>query len=114
MTIFDVVRNAILAGFGMQEKVKEYIDELVKKGELSESQGAKLVKEWTEKVDKSTSDFGKSISDLGKSISELVTKTLEKMNIPTKDDMEKLNKNIQSLSARVKKLEGTPEESETE
>jgi poly(hydroxyalkanoate) granule-associated protein len=107
MTVFDVVRNAILAGFGVQEKVKEFIDELVKKGELSESQGAKLVKEWTEKADKST-------SDLGKSISELVTKTLEKMNIPTKDDMEKLNKKIQSLSARVKKLEGTTEEIESE
>lgn len=107
MTVFDVVRNAIMAGFGVQEKVKEFIDELVKKGELSESQGAKLVKEWTEKADKST-------SELSKSMSELVSKTLEKMNIPTKDDMEKLNKKIQNLSSRVKKLEGTPEESETE
>lgn len=107
MTVFDVVRNAIMAGFGVQEKVKEFIDELVKKGELSESQGAKLVKEWTEKADKST-------SELSKSISELVSKTLEKMNIPTKDDMEKLNKKIQSLSSRVKKLEGTPEEIESE
>lgn len=107
MTVFDVVRNAIMAGFGVQEKVKEFIDELVKKGELSESQGAKLVKEWTEKADKST-------SELSKSMSELVSKTLEKMNVPTKDDMEKLNKKIQSLSARVKKLEGTPEEIESE
>ncbi len=107
MTVFDVVRNAIMAGFGVQEKVKEFIDELVKKGELSESQGAKLVKEWTEKADKST-------SELSKSMSELVSKTLEKMNIPTKDDMEKLNKKIQSLSSRVKKLEGTPEETESE
>ncbi|MDI6728175.1 MAG: phasin family protein [Thermodesulfovibrionales bacterium] len=107
MTIFDVVRNAIMAGFGVQEKVKEFIDELVKKGELSESQGAKLIKEWTEKADKST-------SELSKSMSELVSKTLEKMNIPTKDDMEKLNKKIQSLSSRVKKLEGTPEETESE
>lgn len=107
MTVFDVVRNALLAGFGVQEKVKEFIDELVKKGELSESQGAKLVREWTEKADKST-------SDLSKSISELVSKTLEKMNIPTRDDIDALNKKIQSLSARVKKLEGTPEEGESE
>jgi polyhydroxyalkanoate synthesis regulator phasin len=107
MTVFDVVRNAIMAGFGVQEKVKEFIDELVKKGELSESQGAKIVKEWTEKADKSTSEFSKSMS-------ELVSKTLEKMNIPTKDDIEKLNKKIQILSSRVKKLEGTPEEIESE
>lgn len=107
MTVFDIVRNAILAGFGVQEKVKEFIDELVKKGELSESQGAKLVKEWTEKADKSTAELSKTISDL-------VSKTLEKMNIPTRDEIEKLNKKIQSLSARVKKLEGVPEEIETE
>jgi hypothetical protein len=36
------------------------------------------------------------------------------MNIPTKEDIERLNKKIQSLSARVKKLEGTPEQGEPE
>ena len=107
MTIFDVVRKSLLAGFGVQEKVKEFIDELVKKGELSESQGAKLVKEWTERA-------GKGTSELTKGVSELVIKTLEKMNIPTKEDIEKLNKKIQSLSARVKKLEGTSGEGESE
>jgi len=99
MTIFDAVRTAVLAGFGVQEKVSEFINELVKKGELSESQGAKLVKEWTEKADKSTEQFSKSLSDI-------ISKTMEKMAIPTKDDIEKLNKKIQALSARVKKLEG--------
>ncbi|MEW6118008.1 MAG: phasin family protein [Nitrospirota bacterium] len=103
MTVFDIVRNAVLAGFGVQEKVKEFIDDLVKKGELSESQGAKLVKEWSEKAEKSTTDWSKSISDV-------ITKTMEKMNIPTKDDFDKLNKKVQNLSARVKKLEGTVED----
>lgn len=98
MTIFDVVRNAMLAGFGVQEKVREFVDELVKKGELSENQGAKLVKEWTEKADKSTDEWSKSMS-------EIVSKTLEKMNMPTKEDIEKLNKAITELSLRVKKLE---------
>ncbi|MBI5187454.1 MAG: phasin family protein [Nitrospirae bacterium] len=107
MTFFDVVRNAMLAGFGVQEKVKEFIDELVKKGELSESQGAKLVKEWTEKA-------GKTSDQLSKSISELVTKTLEKMNLPTKDDIEKLDKKVQSLSNRLRKLEGVKEEGQEE
>ncbi len=103
MTFFDVVRNALLAGFGVQERVSEFVNELVKKGELSESQGAKLVREWTEKADKST-------EQLGKSISELVTKTVEKMTPPWNDDIEKLNKKIQALSARVKRLEGLKEE----
>lgn len=106
MTVFDVVKNAIMAGFGVQEKVREFVDDLVKKGELSESQGAKLVKEWTEKADKSSSEWNKTISDL-------MTKTLEKMNIPTVEDIEKLNKKIHSLSSRVKKLEGAVGEEES-
>jgi len=114
MTIFDVARNAIMAGFGAQEKVKEFIEELIKKGELSESQGAKLVKEWTEKADKTSSDLSKSVSDLSNNAAELVSKALEKMHIPTKEDIEKLNKKIQSLSERVKKLEGSPKESKSE
>ncbi len=100
MTIFDVVRNAVLAGFGVQERVKEFVDDLVKKGELSESQGAKLVKEWTEKADKSTSDLNKTISDI-------ITKTLEKINISTKEDLDKLNNKIDAMSERLAKLEGT-------
>jgi polyhydroxyalkanoate synthesis regulator phasin len=107
MTIFDVVRNAVLAGFGVQEKVSEFIDDLIKKGELSESQGAKLVKEWTEKADKST-------FDLNKNLSEIISKTLEKMNIPTKEEYDRLDKRVQSLSARIRKLEGLSEEDEAE
>lgn len=104
MTFFDAVRNALLAGFGIQEKVSEFINDLVKKGELSESQAAKLVKEWTDKADKSTEQLSKSLSDI-------ISKTMEKMTIPSKDDIEKLNRKIQALSARVKKLEGIRPES---
>jgi polyhydroxyalkanoate synthesis regulator phasin len=98
MSINEIVHKALMVGIGVPEKLKELIDELVQKGELSESQGAKLVKECSEKVNKSGEDISRSIS-------ELVNKTLEKMNIPTRDEVEKLNKKITSLSARVKKLE---------
>lgn len=98
MALFDVMRNALLAGFGVQEKVKEFVDELVKKGELSESQGAKLVKEWSEKAEKNTDEITKSLQ-------ELVEKTLTKMNLPTKGDIEKLDGKINSLAERVGKIE---------
>ncbi len=99
MALFDVVRNALLAGFGVQEKVKEFVDELVKKGELSESQGAKLVKEWSEKVQKNSEDMSKSFN-------EMIAKTLSKMNLSTKEDIEKLHEKIDSLATRVGKIEG--------
>lgn len=98
MTFFESVRDAMLAGFGMQLKIKEFVEELIKKGELSESQGAKIVKEWTDKA-------GKGTEDLAKTFSDLMAKGLEKMNIPTRDDIEGINKKIQQLSNKVKKLE---------
>lgn len=108
MALFDVVRKALLVGLGIQQRVKEFIDELVKKGELSEAQGAKLLKEWMKKTEETTKDINKTIS-------ELVSKTLERMNIPTKDDIDKLNRKLQALSVRVKKLEGgTIEEEKAE
>jgi polyhydroxyalkanoate synthesis regulator phasin len=99
MALFDVVRNALLAGFGVQEKVKEFVDELVKKGELSESQGAKLVKEWSEK-------FQKNTDEVSKSLNEMIGKTLSKMNLSTKEDIDKLHTKIDALAERVGKVEG--------
>jgi polyhydroxyalkanoate synthesis regulator phasin len=98
MTINEIVHKALMLGIGVPEKVKELVDELVEKGELSESQGAKIVKECSEKVSKSG-------DELSKTVSELTNKTLEKMNIPTADEVEKLQKKLTALSARVKKLE---------
>jgi polyhydroxyalkanoate synthesis regulator phasin len=98
MTVFDLVRNAVLAGFGVQEKVRDFIDDLVKRGELSESQGAKLVKEWSEKADKTT-------SELNEIVAGIIPKTLEKMNIPTKADIDALKDQVEKLTARVASLE---------
>jgi len=100
MTLNEIIHKAVLAGLGITEKLKELTDELVKKGELSELQGAKLVKEWSDKASKTGEDISKSIADLA-------DKTLEKMNIPSRDEVEKLEKKITALSARVKKLEGS-------
>jgi polyhydroxyalkanoate synthesis regulator phasin len=98
MSINDIVHKALMVGIGVPEKLKDLVDELVQKGELSESQGAKLVKECSEKVTKSGEDISRSIT-------EIVDKTLEKMNIPTRDEVEKLNRKVTTLAARIKKLE---------
>ena len=103
MTINELFHKTLMAGLGVPEKIGEVIDELVKKGELSESQGARLVKEYTEKA-------GKTGEDINKSVSELISKVLEKMNIPERDDIEKLNRKVAALSARIKKLEDSAKE----
>jgi len=99
MTVFDIVRNAILAGFGVQEKMKDFVEDLVKRGELSESQGAKLVKEWSDKADKTT-------TELSEMVTSIIPMALEKMNIPSKGDIEVLNEQLANLSARIAAFEG--------
>lgn len=97
--VLEALRKALLAGFGVQERLKEVVDDFIKRGELSEAQGAKLVKEWTEKAEKTTTDLDKSISDA-------VTRALEKMNIATRVDLNNLEKKHKALAAKVRKLEG--------
>jgi poly(hydroxyalkanoate) granule-associated protein len=99
MTVADVIKKAMLAGLGAQEKAKEFIDELVKAGELSKNEGATLVKEWVSKAEESTKDMDHKLKDA-------ISATFEKLNIPSRDDVASLEKKIQSLSARLSKLEG--------
>ncbi|MDA8098326.1 MAG: phasin family protein [Nitrospiraceae bacterium] len=99
MVVAEVVKRAMLAGLGAQEKAKEFVDELVKAGELSKSEAATTIKEWTSKAEQGTKDMDVKFKDA-------VTGVLEKLNIPTRDDIEKLEKKVQSLSARLRKLEG--------
>jgi len=94
MNLSNIVRRALLAGLGAQERVREFIDELVKRGELSKSQGAKIVKDWAEKADKRKEKFSRGLS-------EIVAKALEKMNLPTKNDIEELHKKVDTLSKRL-------------
>ncbi len=99
MTVADIIKKAMLAGLGAQEKAREFVEELVKTGELSKSEGASLVKEWVTKAEESTKDMDQKIKDA-------IAAAFEKVNLVTRDDMERLEKKIQGMSARLTKLEG--------
>jgi polyhydroxyalkanoate synthesis regulator phasin len=99
MMVSEIIKKAMLVGLGAQEKAKEFIEELVKAGELSKSEGASLVKEWVSKAEESTKDMDHKVKDA-------IAAAFEKFNIPTRDDIEKVEKKLQNISARLTKLEG--------
>jgi polyhydroxyalkanoate synthesis regulator phasin len=99
MNVADIIKRAMLVGLGAQEKARELVDELVKAGELSKSEASALVKEWTSKAEESTKDLDLKVKDT-------VAGAFEKLNIATRDDLEKLDKKIQGISLRLSKLEG--------
>ena len=98
MTVAEVMKRAMLAGLGAQEKARELVDDLVKAGELSKSDGATLVKEWASKAEESTKDLDLKVKDA-------ISGAFERLNIPTRDDLEKMEKKIQGIAARLAKLE---------
>lgn len=100
MTVAEIIKKAMLAGLGAQEKAKEFVDELVKAGELSKSDASSLVKEWVSKAEDSRKEFDSKMKDA-------IAATLEKLNIPTRDDIEKMEKKLQNISARLTKIETT-------
>jgi polyhydroxyalkanoate synthesis regulator phasin len=99
--IFETIRNALLAGLGAQAAVKEFVEELIKKGEVSESQGANLVKDWMDKARKGTIDMQPDIPGF-------MTMAMDKMNLATKDDIDRVNTKIHDLSERLKHVEKAP------
>ena len=99
MTVADIIKKAMLVGLGAQEKAREFVEELVRTGELSKSEAASLVKEWATKAEESTKDMDHKIKDA-------IAAAFEKVNLATRDDMERLEKKIQGMSARLTKLEG--------
>lgn len=101
MELLESVKRLMLAGLGVPEKLKEIVDDLVKKGEISETQARKLIDEWSDKAEKGASDIGDAVNDA-------VRKTLEKMNIPTRDEVEALRKEVKALTEKLgdKSVEG--------
>jgi len=100
MTVAEVLKRAMLAGLGAQEKARELVDELVKAGELSKSDAAMLAKEWASKAEESTKDMDHKVKDA-------IAGAFERLNIPTRDDLEKMEKKIQGIAARLAKLENS-------
>lgn len=98
----DTLRKAFLAGVGAmlltRERAEELVNKLVKKGELSEEEQPKVIKELRTKVEESKKEWEKKIC-------ETVEKTLEKMNIPTKSQLDELKAKLDQLSQKIERTE---------
>ncbi|GAB6279088.1 MAG: hypothetical protein STSR0006_10910 [Lentimicrobium sp.] len=102
MKMADFFKNAILAGIGLasltREKAEEFAKELINRGELSENDKAKFVKDVMDQTEKSKTELEKKIE---KSLEEI----LAKLNIPTRKEFEELKKKVEELSQTSTKTE---------
>jgi polyhydroxyalkanoate synthesis regulator phasin len=101
-TMFEFIKKAIFIGAGLAsmtaEKIEEAVEEIVKKGEISEKQGKELIQDLKEKSGKAKKDFGERID-------KVVNDTLKKLNIPTRTEVEELRARIEQLEKAAEKKE---------
>ena len=98
VTLFEAARKVVLAGIGAvalaQDEVEDFVNRLVERGEIAEKDARKLIREVTEKRRKGAAhEMDKRIEDL-----------LERLNVPTKSDLDALGEKIAALSAKVEAL----------
>jgi poly(hydroxyalkanoate) granule-associated protein len=97
----ELVRKVLLATIGAaaiaQEEIEALINRLVERGEIAEKDGKKLMHEMMDKRKGKTSKMEDEVSKNLESI-------LNRMNIPSKADVEALSQKIAGLSKKIDEL----------
>ncbi len=96
----DLFKKVIYTGVGLvsttAEKIQTNIDELVKKGSLSEEEGKKVVEDLLENTESKKEEFE------GK-LKEMINNAIEALNLPSKSDIDNLMTRIKELETKAKK-----------
>ncbi|WP_445475079.1 phasin family protein [Methanococcoides methylutens] len=97
--MIDTMKKLGLFGLGLyaitEEKIDEYVKELVENGEFNKEEGKKFVEDLIEKRRQQQ-------EDLEDKISSKVQEVFGKSDLATKEEMDALHKKIEDLEALLK------------
>ncbi len=95
---FQAARKVVLAGVGAfalaQDELEDFVNRLVERGEIAEKDARKLLREVTDRRRRGAE------KEMDKRLDEL----LERMNVPSKTDIEALSHKITALTHKVEEL----------
>ncbi len=97
--MFDLLKKATLMGIGItsmtKDKIEELAKEIIEEGKLSEEEGKKLVEDLLKRSEEARNE----LESRGE---KLVKSALEKLDIPSRAEMEKLQARIKKLETQIK------------
>ena len=100
--MFEFIKKSIYIGAGLAsltaEKIEEAVSEIVKKGEITEKQGKELVQDL---LDKSS----KVRKELTERIEKMIQDKLQRLNVPTRREIDELKAKIEQLEKDIGKKE---------
>jgi polyhydroxyalkanoate synthesis regulator phasin len=96
----DLLKKALSLGLGAllvsKDKIEDVVNELVKKGELGQEEGKNLVNELLEKGEA-------SMNELEVKIEKVVKSVTEKLNLPTRKELDEIKSEIEQLKGKLNK-----------
>ncbi|RJP25888.1 MAG: hypothetical protein C4520_01675 [Candidatus Abyssobacteria bacterium SURF_5] len=102
-TWMDVLRTPILASVGAfsiaEEGIEKFVREIIERGEASEKEGKKIVDDFRKRAQRNRRDLEKGIDDR-------IEKTLRSFRLPTKADIQALEKKLDQLEKKVNRVSG--------
>ena len=97
----EMIKKMGLFGIGVisltQEKIEEFSQEMIKKGEISREEGKKFVREVL-------SEQEKQMKELEDKINKKVKETIEKSGVVMRSDLESLEKKIENLEKVIQSM----------
>lgn len=115
--LLDVVRRMILAGFGAfaltRDEAEQFLNRLVDRGEIAQKDAQHLIDETVAKfrtvATPQTAQVETSVTNITSQVESGLEQLLNRMNIPSKRDIDELSAKIAQLAARVEELRRTGE-----
>jgi poly(hydroxyalkanoate) granule-associated protein len=103
--ITELLRRMILAGVGAvaltYDEAESFVHRLVERGEIAQKDGEKLLHELTDRVRQRPQ---LQVPDVGAQVENNLEQFLNRLNIPSKRDIDELSAKIAQLAARVEEL----------
>jgi len=94
--MFNHIKKAVMAGLGVGSQGREKFEELVRQGEQSQTEVAKAVKKFMTETEKNA----KKLEEKGR---KLADRCMDKLPVPTRSDIERLERKIQDLMNRIER-----------
>lgn len=113
--MLEVIRKLVLAGVGAlalsRDEAEEFINRLVERGEIAQKDAQHLIDETMERFRKNaqpqSNQLQTSVTNISSQIEANLEQFLNRLNIPSKRDIDELSAKIAHLAGRVEELRRT-------
>ena len=114
----ETAHKLLLASIGAvavaQEEVESFVNRLIERGEIAEKDGRKMIDDIRQRRKEAQEKAQDQAKDARSQVDKRIEEMLERLNVPTKSDIEKLSQKITRLSKKVDELKKEQEAEKAE